>query len=88
MTTQSLGDRVLVVDDLVDSGITLELVRRHLLERYPQVKELQTAVLWCKACSKVVPDFHAEYLAESPWIHQPFEPYDLMSADDLRSRTS
>jgi uncharacterized protein len=88
MTTPSVGDRVLVVDDLVDSGITLEVVRRHLLERQPHVKDLRTAVLWCKACSKVVPDFHAEFLADSPWIHQPFEPYDLMSADDLRSRVS
>jgi uncharacterized protein len=88
MTTPSLGDRVLVVDDLVDSGITLEIVRRNLLERYPLIKELRTAVLWCKGCSEVVPDFHVEFLAESPWIHQPFEPYDLMSAEDLRGRVS
>lgn len=88
MTTQSLGDRVLVVDDLVDSGITLEIVRRHLLERYPFIKDLRTAVLWCKACSEVVPDFKVEYLVDSLWNHQPFEPYDLMTAEDLRGRAT
>ena len=31
MTTASLGDRVLLVDDLVDSGFTLEAVKDHLL---------------------------------------------------------
>ena len=86
MTTKTLGNRVLVADDLVDSGVTLERVRRHLLERSPNVAELKTAVLWRKASSRFVPDFEVEYLAESPWIHQPFEPYDLVSAGELYER--
>ncbi len=88
MTTSTLGDRVLLVDDLVDSGVTLELVQRQLRVRYPLIKDLRTAVLWRKACSHFTPDFEAEYLPESPWIHQPFEPYDLMSAGDLSERTT
>jgi hypoxanthine phosphoribosyltransferase len=88
MTTPGLGDRVLLVDDLVDSGLTLDVVKRHIASRYPEVKEIRTAVLWYKACSKSKPDFHADYLAESPWIHQPFEPYDRMTAEDLRSRAA
>lgn len=88
MTTPALGDRVLLVDDLVDSGITLEAVRHHLLERHPFIKDLRTAVLWCKASSRFTPDYQAAFLAENPWIHQPFEPYDLMSAKDLRARAS
>jgi hypoxanthine phosphoribosyltransferase len=83
MTTPGLGDRVLLVDDLVDSGVTLEVVRRHLLERYPVITEIRTAVLWCKASSKVSPDYQVDYLADNPWIHQPFEPYDRMSVADL-----
>jgi hypoxanthine phosphoribosyltransferase len=88
MTTPSLGDRVLLVDDLVDSGVTLEIVRRHLLEQYAVIKDLRTAVLWRKASSRFTPDYQVEFLAENPWIHQPFEPYDLMSAKDLCSRSS
>ena len=83
MTTDALGDRVLLVDDLVDSGVTLDVVRRHLQAEYPEIKAVRTAVIWYKACSDVVPDFYASYLPESPWIHQPFERYDAMSLDDL-----
>jgi hypoxanthine phosphoribosyltransferase len=86
MMTPELGDRVLLVDDLVDSGVTLDVVKRHLTERHPAVTEIRTAVLWYKACSKVQPDYCADHLAASPWIHQPFEPYDLMTADDLLAR--
>src|SRR4051812_35153845 len=35
MITPSLGERVLLVDDLVDTGITLDLVKAHLLQQYP-----------------------------------------------------
>jgi uncharacterized protein len=86
MTTEELGDRVLLVDDLVDSGVTLAEVTRRIARDHPNVKEIRTAVLWYKAASHVRPDYYAEYLPESPWIHQPFEAYDLMSAEELRSR--
>ena len=87
MTTPALGDRVLLVDDLVDSGVTLEVVKRHLLEANPAIAEVRTAVLWHKACSTCTPDYHVRYLPENPWIHQPFEPYDLTSVAELRART-
>ncbi len=88
MTTPTLADRVLLVDDLVDSGHTLEAVRRHLLETYPVISDLRTAVLWYKASSQAAPDYYTAYLPESPWIHQPFEPYDLMPPSALRPRTA
>src|SRR5437763_11120233 len=62
-----LGDRVLLVDDLVDSGVTLEAVTRTLPQRYPQIIALRTAVLWYKACSVFKPDYFVEFLADSPW---------------------
>jgi hypoxanthine phosphoribosyltransferase len=83
MITPSLGDRVLLVDDLVDTGITLEKVVAHLSQNYPAVKDIRTAVLWQKQRSMRIPDYRVEYLADNPWIHQPFEVYDLMTADDL-----
>ena len=88
MTTAELGDRVLIVDDLVDSGITLDVVKRHLLGAYPFIKDLKTAVLWYKACSKFKPDYFVDYLAENPWIHQPFEPYDTMKPEEILKRVN
>ena len=86
MTTPSLGNRVLVVDDLVDSGVTLDVVRKHLMIEYPSITDIRTAVLWYKAVSKYVPDYFVEYLADSPWIHQPFEEYDTMRPDRLAKK--
>jgi hypoxanthine phosphoribosyltransferase len=86
MTTPALGDRVLLVDDLVDSGITLGVVRDALSARYPHIREVRTAVIWEKACSAFKPDYVARFLADDPWIHQPFEPYDLMDPATLVSR--
>jgi len=83
MTTPTLGDRVLLVDDLVDSGATLDVVKHHLLDTHPAIVDIRTAVLWYKACSTCAPDYHAHFLSESPWIHQPFEPYERMTLADL-----
>ena len=83
MASGRLGDRVLLVDDLVDSGVTLEAVTRTLPQRYPQVTALRTAVLWYKACSVFKPDYFVSYLPDNPWIHQPFERYDTMRPQDI-----
>lgn len=93
MMTPDLGARVLLVDDLVDSGVTLQIVRDMLLAGHAGhrgVTEIRAAVLWYKACSKFVPDYYVDYLAENPWIHQPFEPYDAMQPEELgrRGRTA
>jgi uncharacterized protein len=77
MTGDKLGDRVLLVDDLVDSGITLEQTASWLRDRHPEIQQLKTAVVWYKANSISVPDYYASYLTENVWIHQPFEKYDL-----------
>jgi uncharacterized protein len=76
MTTERLGDRVLLVDDLVDSGVTLQQTTIWLRDLHPQVRELKTAVIWYKACSVYIPDYYVSYLPNNPWIHQPFEKYD------------
>ncbi|MFW8566461.1 phosphoribosyltransferase [Orrella sp. 11846] len=76
--------RVLLVDDMVDSGLTFGKVRGHLLSSYPQITEMRTAVIWWKARSVVTPDYYAQYLPTDPWIHQPFENYDEMTLEELR----
>ena len=86
MTSPRLGDHVLLVDDMVDSGHTLAAVVKALPERWPVIRSCKSAVLWWKACSMFEPDFYVDYLADSPWIHQPFEIYDTLRPNELAAR--
>ena len=86
MTKPRLGDRVLLVDDMVDSGKTLEAVYRELPKRFPHITALKTAVLWWKACSVFKPDYCVVHLPDNPWIHQPFEVYDTLGPERLKAR--
>ncbi|MFM9885567.1 MAG: phosphoribosyltransferase [Burkholderiales bacterium] len=86
MTTDRLGDAVLLVDDLVDSGVTLDVVKKHLHAAHPHIQAIRTAVLWYKGSSHVKPDYYVDHLPENPWIHQPFEPYEQMKPADLAAR--
>ncbi|HEY8101925.1 MAG TPA: phosphoribosyltransferase family protein [Burkholderiaceae bacterium] len=86
MSTGTLSGKVLLIDDLVDSGITLERVQIHLKHDFPSVTEVKSAVIWCKACSSIRPDYYLEYLESSPWIHQPFEEYDSLRPHQLAKR--
>jgi hypoxanthine phosphoribosyltransferase len=58
------GRRVLVVDDLVDEGATMQTVLKHLGDNNPGV--LDAAVLFRKPWSKFEPDFCIETVDE--WI--------------------
>ncbi|MFZ6817549.1 phosphoribosyltransferase [Undibacterium sp. Ji22W] len=83
---KSLRGRVLLVDDLVDSGITFREVQPWLRNRYPEINEIKSAVIWVKSVSVVVPDFYLEYLQGTPWIHQPFEIYDTLSLEEIKGK--
>ncbi|OKH13764.1 phosphoribosyltransferase [[Limnothrix rosea] IAM M-220] len=71
-----LGDRLLLVDDLVDSGVSIEKTMEWLKAYAPEITEVKVAVLWYKANSQVKPDYFVEYLENNPWIQQPFEHYE------------
>ncbi|KAF4529936.1 hypothetical protein B566_EDAN018247 [Ephemera danica] len=75
MPKGELAGRVLLVDDLADSGHTLKAVVERL-RGMPQIQELRSAVIWVKGVSGYQPEYHVENLPSSPWIHQPFEEYD------------
>ena len=79
----TLGGRILLVDDLVDSGMTLQQVQRYLAQSHAAVTEIRTAVIWYKQCSVLRPDFFLHHLPENPWIHQPFEQYDDLRPEQL-----
>ncbi len=83
-TAGSLAGRILLIDDLVDSGITLERVQAHLASHFPALTEVRSAVLWYKARSPIRPDYYVDYLPDNPWIHQPFEMYDDMTIDQIK----
>jgi hypoxanthine phosphoribosyltransferase len=86
MTAPRLGDRVLLVDDMVDSGHTLAAVRKELPLRFPHIADVRTAVVWYKAHSVFKPDYYVEYLPDNPWIHQPFEIYDSLRPEGVKAR--
>lgn len=71
-----LKGKLLLVDDLCDSGATIKKVVEHLKRNYPQITEIRVAVIWVKACSVFHPDYSVVQYTDSPWIHQPFECYD------------
>jgi len=84
MVGDSLGSRVLLVDDLVDSGVSLEQSIIWLSDRYgSDLEEIRTGVLWYKAWSAIAPDYYVDFLVDNPWIHQPFERYEKMNPADL-----
>src|SRR5437763_15156264 len=58
MTRPRLGDRVLLVDDMVDSGHTLEAVFKTLPTRFPHITDIRTAVVWYKGHSVFKPDYY------------------------------
>lgn len=83
-----VAGRVLLVDDLTDSGQTLEQVVHQITERYPTITEMRTAVIWTKEISVFKPDYSAEFLPTNPWIHQPFEYYDTKRPEQLLKKWS
>lgn len=87
MTVPSLGPRVLVADDLVDSGTSLaasiEWLQR---DRAHEIEEIRTATIWYKGCAAIAPDYYVDYLPDNPWIHQPFEMYEQTTPAELAAR--
>lgn len=77
------GTRVLLVDDLVDSGATLASAVRKL---QPQCGELRTAALWVRQGSAFRPDYHVTEIAADCSVHHPVEPYDLSSIAEVARR--
>ncbi len=81
-----IAGKVLLVDDLADSGQTLQAVIHQLRNNYAPITELRSAVIWTKGVSNFTPDYSVELLPTNPWIHQPFEGYDALSPTQLLSK--
>lgn len=79
-TARKMGLQILLVDDLDETGRTLNEARQWLLDTYPGIK-VRTAVLWHKTRSRHRPHFAAKVVrpyrkGKWPWIIQPFERYE------------
>ena len=85
-TSPNIGSKVLLVDDLSDSGITLKKSIDWLQHFYGFYLDepIRTAVLYHKAVSSFVPDYYIDYLDDSPWIHMPFEKYEEITIEELK----
>ena len=64
------GMSVLLVDDVDDSGDTLQLALTHLQGFQPAI--IRVAVLHHKTASSVVPDYYAEQVTHWRWITYPW----------------
>ncbi len=82
LTVDLSGKSVLVVDDVADTGETVEIVAKHVMER--NAKEVRTAVIDFKHTSKFVPDYYAKEMENWAWIVYPWSLYE--DARDLISK--
>lgn len=68
------GKKILIVDDLADSGSSLKLVMEYL--RKQGAKDVKICTLYWKPWSVVVPDFYAR--ETDAWICFPHETYETI----------
>ena len=71
LTVDLTGRRVLLVDDVSDSGDTFEVAISHVRERGTPA-ELRTATIHHKVVSRYVPDFYAAKVTSWRWIIYPW----------------
>ncbi|MFP3534366.1 phosphoribosyltransferase family protein, partial [Burkholderia sp. SIMBA_042] len=62
ITRGTLSGRVLLVDDMVDTGKTFMKVYDHLKSQFADITELRSAVLWWKGHSQAQPDYYVDKL--------------------------
>lgn len=83
MVEPQLGQRVLLVDDLVDSGATLASAMRKLR---PLCAELRSAVLWVRRGAGCRPDYYVAEIGADCDVHHPVESYDLSDIAEVARR--
>ena len=82
----NMGGKILLCDDLSDTGITFNKSIDWLKKYEPikdKIEDIKTATLFKKKKSIFEPDFCANKLPDNPWIVQPFERYEEIKVEDL-----
>ena len=88
---QNMGGKILLCDDLSDTGITLNKSVDWLKKYEPikdKIEDIKTATLWKKKKSTFVPDYCSVKLPNNPWIVQPFEVYEEIRIEDIKKKHS
>ncbi|WP_373479388.1 phosphoribosyltransferase [Geminocystis sp.] len=67
---------VLLVDDLLDTGVTMTIIKK-MLEDTWKVK-VDTAVIWQKSHSQYQATFYHSITSKDYWIKQPFEELNIL----------
>jgi len=74
LTIDVSGKKILLVDDIADSGHSLKLVKEHLFER--GAADVKICALYRKPWSIVAPDFNAR--TTDAWVCFPHEIFETM----------
>jgi len=70
------GKRILVVDDVADSGESLSVIKEYLLSKHPS--DLKVSTIFVKPWSKMLPDY---FVARTDaWIIFPWEYYEAIKS--------
>ena len=89
LATEKDFKKVLLIDDLSDTGLTLNKSIEWLKNYGPTknfIEEVKTACLWKKKSSTFEPDFCPIRLKSDPWIVQPTEHYEELSIEEIIKR--
>ena len=90
-TSRNYGANILVTDDLIDTGVTLERTLSWLKE-YPDFTKkkinFRSAVLYKKPKSKFNADYTVFKLKDNPWLVFPYELRELVSISELKKELS
>ena len=85
----NMGGRILLCDDLSDTGITFNKSIDWLKKYEPiknKIEEIKTATVFKKKKSTFEPDFCSVKLPDNPWIVQPFEIYEELKIEDIKKK--
>ena len=86
-TSKVYGENILVTDDLIDTGVTLEKTL-DWLKKYKDFANkkitFKSAVLYKKEKSKFRSDYIVHNLKDNPWIVFPYELRELISIEQLK----
>lgn len=74
--TKKLKGKILIADDLVDTGDTFIKIMAFVKDNYPEMTELKTAAIYKKTNTTYTPDYFAEVVDADLWIDLPNEIFD------------
>ena len=85
----NMGGKILLCDDLSDTGITFNKSIDWLKQYEPikgKIDEIRTATLRKKQKSTFEPDFCSTRLKDNPWIVHPFEIYEEIRIEEIKKK--